>query len=192
MRQFILWTISPARASFVSATSCVAPSTRRFTRSTDSLCNPGRARGGRRPRRDPLLPRAGAWRRWWWQSLKPAGCNTQRAGPQIRARITRPRSHASVGEGGLEPPRPEGHWHLKPARLPFRHSPERPAERITVRSVVTLVICLASAPASGAGRAPPRRARTHPELRGLHSPAPPSAGSEGPADTMRGAEGAVR
>lgn len=28
-----------------------------------------------------------------------------------------------VGEGGLEPPRPEGHWHLKPARLPFRHSP---------------------------------------------------------------------
>src|SRR5947199_1233928 len=29
-----------------------------------------------------------------------------------------------VGEGGLEPPRPEGHWHLKPARLPFRHSPE--------------------------------------------------------------------
>lgn len=30
----------------------------------------------------------------------------------------------TVGEGGLEPPRPEGHWHLKPARLPFRHSPE--------------------------------------------------------------------
>ena len=30
-----------------------------------------------------------------------------------------------VGEGGLEPPRPEGHWHLKPARLPFRHSPEQ-------------------------------------------------------------------
>ena len=29
----------------------------------------------------------------------------------------------AVGEGGLEPPRPEGHWHLKPARLPFRHSP---------------------------------------------------------------------
>jgi hypothetical protein len=34
------------------------------------------------------------------------------------------RSHIIlVGEGGLEPPRPEGHWHLKPARLPFRHSP---------------------------------------------------------------------
>lgn len=32
-------------------------------------------------------------------------------------------SHSTVGEGGLEPPRPEGHWHLKPARLPFRHSP---------------------------------------------------------------------
>ena len=28
-----------------------------------------------------------------------------------------------VGEGGLEPPRPCEHWHLKPARLPFRHSP---------------------------------------------------------------------
>ena len=25
-------------------------------------------------------------------------------------------------EGGLEPPRPCEHWHLKPARLPFRHS----------------------------------------------------------------------
>src|SRR4029453_14321558 len=38
-----------------------------------------------------------------------------------------------VGEGGLEPPRPEGHWHLKPARLPFRHSPERPRNIITPR-----------------------------------------------------------
>ena len=38
-----------------------------------------------------------------------------------------------VGEGGLEPPRPEGHWHLKPARLPFRHSPQQPGEPITQR-----------------------------------------------------------
>ncbi len=30
--------------------------------------------------------------------------------------------HCSVREGGFEPPRPFGHWHLKPARLPFRHS----------------------------------------------------------------------
>src|SRR4029079_18597329 len=38
-----------------------------------------------------------------------------------------------VGEGGLEPPRPEGHWHLKPARLPFRHSPgKQPMDHITV------------------------------------------------------------
>jgi hypothetical protein len=36
-----------------------------------------------------------------------------------------------VGEGGLEPPRPEGHWHLKPARLPFRHSPQQPGKTIT-------------------------------------------------------------
>ena len=27
-----------------------------------------------------------------------------------------------VREAGLEPARPCGHWHLKPARLPFRHS----------------------------------------------------------------------
>lgn len=27
-----------------------------------------------------------------------------------------------VRERGVEPPRPKGHWHLKPARLPFRHS----------------------------------------------------------------------
>jgi hypothetical protein len=37
--------------------------------------------------------------------------------------------NAVVGEGGLEPPRPYEHWHLKPARLPFRHSPELPVER---------------------------------------------------------------
>ena len=43
-----------------------------------------------------------------------------------------PKTHSSpclsrgsvVGEGGLEPPRGFPHWHLKPARLPFRHSPE--------------------------------------------------------------------
>lgn len=29
---------------------------------------------------------------------------------------------STVREGGFEPPRPCGHWHLKPARLPFRHS----------------------------------------------------------------------
>lgn len=39
-----------------------------------------------------------------------------------------------MGEGGLEPPRPEGHWHLKPARLPFRHSPQRPRQLITIRT----------------------------------------------------------
>lgn len=30
--------------------------------------------------------------------------------------------YSLVREGGFEPPRPFGHWHLKPARLPFRHS----------------------------------------------------------------------
>jgi hypothetical protein len=28
-----------------------------------------------------------------------------------------------VGEGGFEPPHPFGHWLLKPACLPFHHSP---------------------------------------------------------------------
>lgn len=35
-----------------------------------------------------------------------------------------------VREGGFEPPRPFGHWHLKPARLPFRHS-RAPGKRNT-------------------------------------------------------------
>ncbi len=30
----------------------------------------------------------------------------------------------TVGEAGLEPAHPFEYWHLKPARLPFRHSPE--------------------------------------------------------------------
>ncbi len=42
------------------------------------------------------------------------------------------RTPLTVGEGGLEPPRPEGHWHLKPARLPFRHSPGQPEDHTTV------------------------------------------------------------
>ena len=28
-------------------------------------------------------------------------------------------THNIVREGGLEPPRPCGHWHLEPARLPI-------------------------------------------------------------------------
>src|SRR5450830_1955307 len=36
-----------------------------------------------------------------------------------------------VREGGFEPPRPFGHWHLKPARLPFRHS--RAPEKISTQ-----------------------------------------------------------
>ena len=46
--------------------------------------------------------------------LRLRGAETQK--PQVR------RPGARVREGGFEPPRPCGHWHLKPARLPFRHS----------------------------------------------------------------------
>ena len=41
------------------------------------------------------------------------------SGDRGRARSRRPTE--GVSKGGLEPPRPEGHQHLKLARLPFRH-----------------------------------------------------------------------
>ena len=44
-----------------------------------------------------------------------------------------------VGEGGLEPPRPYGHWHLKPARLPIP-----PLARV---EQTTLALALGVAPA---------------------------------------------
>ena len=40
----------------------------------------------------------------------------------LRQNIRFRRRFSNVREGGFEPPRPFGHWHLKPARLPFRHS----------------------------------------------------------------------
>ena len=49
--------------------------------------------------------------------------------PQVSSGMEKPvteifchRPAIAVRERGVEPPRPEGHWHLKPARLPFRHS----------------------------------------------------------------------
>ena len=41
---------------------------------------------------------------------------------KTRRSVTCGSSSLHVREGGFEPPRPFGHWHLKPARLPFRHS----------------------------------------------------------------------
>ena len=43
-------------------------------------------------------------------------------GPAERQNPRRSGGSAAVREGGLEPPRPCGHQHLKLARLPFRHS----------------------------------------------------------------------
>ena len=63
----------------------------------------------------------------------PGDLSTRR-GPEVKAlpyeafgNAEEPRSKDRgssncVREGGFEPPRPFGHWHLKPARLPFRHS----------------------------------------------------------------------
>ena len=39
----------------------------------------------------------------------------------------------TVREKGFEPSRPFGHWHLKPARLPFRHS--RAPQKISMRGL---------------------------------------------------------
>ena len=41
---------------------------------------------------------------------------------RTKVRSNRTKVRPSVREGGLEPPRPFGHQHLKLARLPFRHS----------------------------------------------------------------------
>ena len=58
-----------------------------------------------------------------------------------------------MGEGGLEPPRGFPHWHLKPARLPFRHSPEWKRQRYHGTSPPTADGPLAAEPASpAAGR----------------------------------------
>jgi hypothetical protein len=52
------------------------------------------------------------------EPFTPRSSDVNRLDPAPGERVVR------VGEGGLEPPRPCEHWHLKPARLPFRHSPE--------------------------------------------------------------------
>jgi site-specific DNA recombinase len=63
-------------------------------------------------------------------AAKYQGRSGERCGSRARTKEPTPISGVGskqnylVGEGGLEPPRPYGHWHLKPARLPFRHSPE--------------------------------------------------------------------
>ena len=52
-----------------------------------------------------------------------------------------------VREGGLEPPRPFGHQHLKLARLPFRHS--RKVERRSVTQRMTGSNTVRTGPATG-------------------------------------------
>ncbi len=64
----------------------------------------GRHVGGRHPR-----------------GLSPNGPQTRRNPLQCKGFLVR--------EGGLEPPRPFGHQHLKLARLPFRHSRKWSTER---------------------------------------------------------------
>ena len=54
----------------------------------------------------------------------------RRTAKPLNHRTTGPaRESATVGEGGLEPPRPFGHMDLNHARLPFRHSPEKRGKR---------------------------------------------------------------
>lgn len=82
--------------------------------------------------------------------------------------------HPSVREGGLEPPRPCGHWHLKPARLPIpplAQITESEVSPRTARSIITGTVagCLIGALHRCAGPQPPAPRRTawnqngHPE-----------------------------
>ncbi len=57
-----------------------------------------------------------------WKVLRPAW--PMQAMPNALTYVARFTDGLVVREGGLEPPRPYEHWHLKPARLPFRHSRE--------------------------------------------------------------------
>ena len=76
-------------------------------------------------------------------------------------------SRRSVREGGLEPPRPCGHWHLKPARLPFRHSRAGTSVLHGPRSDQTAMAgrspTAAPARPSGTRRASPEREPARPE-----------------------------
>ncbi len=69
----------------------------------------------------------------------------------------------TVREGGLEPPRPCGHWHLKPARLPFRHS--RPSHSHRLAEVITVVVFVSQLPAANVKQtfASKRRGKKHVE-----------------------------
>ena len=50
--------------------------------------------------------------------------STRVRGPERKNPGTTAGVRETRGRGGLEPPHPFEYWHLKPARLPFRHSPE--------------------------------------------------------------------
>ena len=89
------------------------PSPRRTAACTRRTALPDRSPPRPGARRDPHRePNIASERPAW---LKPT---TQ------KRRRPLPGKGLLVGEGGLEPPHPFEYWHLKPARLPFRHSPE--------------------------------------------------------------------
>ena len=103
--------------------------------------------------------------------------------PQVSSGMEKPvteifchRPAIAVRERGVEPPRPEGHWHLKPARLPFRHSRIGPArtqlEKISTKmtavenrgrtaSPVPGFTSLGSSPTSSLVLVRPRLMRSH-------------------------------
>ena len=112
-------------------------------RAAPGPCRPNAPNPPARPATPPVWPRMAALRSWarlpcgsGW--ARPGAEGPHQPGQAVRraARTSRtacpaagPDTPYSVGsypflvrEGGFEPPRPFGHWHLKPARLPFRHS----------------------------------------------------------------------
>src|SRR5215203_773176 len=75
----------------------------------------------------------------------------------MNSRLTRTNT---VREGGFEPPRPCGHWHLKPARLPFRHSRSIRLRPRGARTSRERLARLARAPRADSRAPPARRIRS--------------------------------
>ena len=114
------------------------------TSTATNPCSPGQGFGGlvatSRMSRAGDEPVTNPLAMWNWTTPTGANMSTMKSGTGQLLALCKGRSPVEVGafgkekpllsrgfivgEGGLEPPHPFEYWHLKPARLPFRHSPE--------------------------------------------------------------------
>jgi hypothetical protein len=105
-------------------------------------------------------------------------------------RATDFRRYTLVREGGVEPPRPCGHWNLNPARLPFRHSRNEEEDSTLPRaSPKSITEGVRREPLSAEPGSRPRRDTGHHGAHGRAQQPPPSIRSRGKA-AVRGAWGA--